>query len=65
MNSTEGFTRRSIGKIKQLIRSHLKNEDFFGHHNRVVEQDILLQKLKEQLTVLQRISESVNGFFFN
>ncbi|HUW06267.1 MAG TPA: ATP-binding protein [Williamwhitmania sp.] len=65
MNSTEGFTRRSIGKIKQLIRSQLKNEDLFGHHNFMLEQDIVLQKLKEQLTVLQSISESVNGPFFS
>jgi len=65
MNSTEGFTRRSIEKIKQLLKSQLKNEDFFGRYNRVLEQDNVLLKLREQLTVLQSISESVKSPIFS
>ncbi len=61
MSSKEGFTRRSIGKIKQLIKSPHKKEEFCGLHNFVVEQYNILQQFREQLAVFRSISESVNS----
>lgn len=61
MSSTVGFTRRSIGKIKQFIKPQLKKEEFFDLHNFMLEQSNVLQKLREQLTVFRSISESVNS----